>query len=126
MDGAIGFNIAPQTLLLVAGLGLMLSWIGGKVDWKALLSKLLKANLPPSVVAGKPQALADPTTLDAKQAKDRLDVVLCKVDELAATRLWLQQTEDAVRKEIASVRTAADLMEARLNGQSSTATEARS
>lgn len=124
--GAIGVDVSPQIVLMVAGVGLLLSWIGGKVDWKALLAKLPRPTPTTSAGVVKPAALSEVTTVDAKQAKDRLDVVLSKVDELAATRLWLQQTEDAVRKEIASVRSAADMMEARLNGQPSTAAETRS
>ncbi len=105
----------PTTLAaLAAGVGLVASWISGKIDLKALLAALAaKFPQPVTPTVVKP-ALTPATTNDVKLAHDRLAVVAAKVDELATTRIWLQQTEAAIRDEIASVRACADAMEARL------------
>ena len=97
-----------NALLLAIGIGLVLSWVAGHVDLKAILSKYWPKPSQPS--------LASP----AKVAKGRLDLVLAKVEELTSTRQWMQQTEESLRQEIASVRACADEMEAKLNRQSAT------
>lgn len=101
---------------LSAGIALIASWLTGKTSFKEFLAKAfaLFQTSPTTVPVVKPPAITPTTTSDVKLASDRLAVVSAKVDELATTRIWLQQTEDAIRKEIASVRACADAMEARL------------
>lgn len=123
-----GVPVDGKLLLILLGVGLIVSWLGEKVDLKALIAKFWPSTPSPlvPVTPVKTPSLGAATTNDVKLANDRLAVVLAKVDELASTRLWLQQTEDAVRKEIASVRACADAMEARLNSQAPNAVEPRS
>ncbi len=107
---------ATTLAALSAGIALIASWLGGKTSFTDFLAKAWSIFQPSAttVPATRPHAITPTTTSDVKLATDRLAVVAAKVDELATTRIWLQQTEDAIRKEIASVRACADAMESRL------------
>ena len=121
-------HIDTNILLGLLGIGLIVSWLGGKLDLKAVIAKFVQASSadrPPSA-AHKPTSLGATTANDVKLAIDRLAIVTAKVDEMESTRRWLKQAEDDVRKEIALVRSCADAVESRLTSLKSSPGESPS
>lgn len=121
MNGLEFLNTIDQkTLLLFAGATMLLIWSGGKVDLRNLILQGAKW-LQPKPVDPQPQPPGpNALTIDVESTKvgsDRLSEVMSRVDTLASTRIWVDQSEQALRKEIAAVRLWADTQEAKLQNQ---------